>query len=148
MLLFFRGVVGFALSGSHVGVTLFAEYTPSERRGICLISLSFFFSLGGVLEALLAWGILPNFSWRYVSPLSFLFSFSSLSFQLDYLSDTTIHQNTSSRLFSFSFFSFLFSLLSSLFLFHSNIVVVGYHHTNTKTPVPVRSLKLNMLRLA
>lgn len=70
MLLVFRGLVGFGLGGSHVGVTLFTEFTPSDKRGACLVLLEFFFSAGGVAEGMLAWGILPTFgpsSWRYLS---------------------------------------------------------------------------------
>jgi MFS family permease len=70
MLLSMRCLVGFSLGGSHVGVTLFTEFTPSGKRGICLVLLALFFSMGGLLETLLAWAILPSFgqySWRYES---------------------------------------------------------------------------------
>lgn len=112
-LLLFRGLVGFALGGTPIAVTLYAEFCTSEGRGRWLLLLQGFWSLGApgwcagsaqagcrragraalpaaallsfvpppgracpahaagsMLEAALAWAVLPTLGWRWLLALS------------------------------------------------------------------------------
>jgi MFS family permease len=80
-LLFFRVLVGCGVSGGHIAVTLFSEFSPGKKRAFWLTILEIWFALGSVLEALLAWIILPNFgedSWRILLLVSAIPSAVSL----------------------------------------------------------------------
>ena len=65
-LLVFRCIVGFGLSGSTVAFSLFAEFLPLSSRGISLTVLQGFWSIGSILEAALAWIIIPTIGWRWL----------------------------------------------------------------------------------
>ncbi|KAL4425877.1 hypothetical protein ABPG75_009893 [Micractinium tetrahymenae] len=71
-LLLLRAVVGFALGGTPIAVTLFAEFCTTAGRGRWLLLLQSFWTLGTVLEALLAWAVLPGLGWRWLLALSAL----------------------------------------------------------------------------
>ncbi|PRP76232.1 hypothetical protein PROFUN_15317 [Planoprotostelium fungivorum] len=70
MLILFRFLVGFGVSGSHVAFSLFVEFLPLQSRGRCLIALQAFWTLGTVLESALAWLVLPTMGWRWLLALS------------------------------------------------------------------------------
>ena len=57
-----RFFVGMGVGGANAALSLFAEFLPTRLRGTGLIIFFFFFSVGGVLEAGLAWLIMPD--WR------------------------------------------------------------------------------------
>jgi MFS family permease len=59
VLLSLRFVVGIGLGSSHVLPTWFLEFVPAEDRGSWIAVFTSFWSFGTVLEALLAWVILP-----------------------------------------------------------------------------------------
>lgn len=63
-LLFARGLVGFGLGGVPVAYSMFMEFLPSSGRGVWLTVIEVFWTLGSVIEAGLAWAILPHYSWR------------------------------------------------------------------------------------
>ena len=63
-LLFARGLVGFGLGGLPTAFSLFMEFLPSADRGVWLVAIEVFWTLGSVIEAGLAWAILPHHSWR------------------------------------------------------------------------------------
>lgn len=65
-----RAVVGFALGGTPIAVTLFVEWVPSQRRGRWLLAMQSFWTVGTLFEALLAWAVLPHLSWRWLVALS------------------------------------------------------------------------------
>ena len=69
-LLFARTVVGFGLGGVPTAFTMFMEFLPSGNRGAWLVMINFFWTLGSVIEAGLAWSILPKYSWRILLLLS------------------------------------------------------------------------------
>eukprot|EP01119_Soliformovum_irregulare_P021198 TRINITY_DN7011_c0_g2_i1.p1 TRINITY_DN7011_c0_g2~~TRINITY_DN7011_c0_g2_i1.p1 ORF type:complete len:537 (+),score=75.78 TRINITY_DN7011_c0_g2_i1:123-1733(+) len=71
-LLFFRGLVGIGIGGAHVSFTIFAEFLPGSKRAIYLIMFSLFWAFGSVVEAGLAWAILPVLGWRWLLAISSL----------------------------------------------------------------------------
>jgi len=54
-LLVLRFVVGFGLGGNHVLPTWFLEFVPAEHRGSWIAAFTCFWTLGTILEVLLAW---------------------------------------------------------------------------------------------
>lgn len=63
-LLLARTVVGFGLGGVPTAFTMFMEFLPSTNRGAWLVLINVFWTLGSIVEASLAWAILPKYSWR------------------------------------------------------------------------------------
>ena len=63
-LLFARTLVGFGLGGVPTAFALFMEFLPAGNRGKWLVAIEVFWTLGSVVEAGLAWAILPKHSWR------------------------------------------------------------------------------------
>ena len=72
VLLLLRTVVGGALGGTPIAVTLFSEFLPNARRGSFVLVLQAFWTVGTVGEALLAWWVLPWLGWRWLLGLSAL----------------------------------------------------------------------------
>ena len=62
LLVLARFFVGCGVGGANAALSLFIEYLPKSMRGRGLISFFFFFSVGGVLEAGLAYMVMPD--WR------------------------------------------------------------------------------------
>ncbi|KNH03996.1 organic cation/carnitine transporter 7-like protein [Perkinsela sp. CCAP 1560/4] len=60
-----RGLCGLGIGGSHVGITLFLEFLPTQSRSLYLSIIQFCGALGAVLECCLAWA-LQNHSWRWL----------------------------------------------------------------------------------
>ncbi|KAJ7520285.1 hypothetical protein O6H91_20G076600 [Diphasiastrum complanatum] len=71
-LLFCRAIVGVGLGGGHVVSSWFLEFVPSPHRGQWMVVFSLFWTVGSVLEASLAWVVMPKLGWRW------LLGFSSL----------------------------------------------------------------------
>jgi MFS family permease len=66
VLLFLRIIVGMALGGTPIAVTLFSEFLPTARRGSLVLGLQAAWSIGTIFEALLAWLVLPSLGWRWL----------------------------------------------------------------------------------
>ncbi|KFM26335.1 Synaptic vesicle 2-related protein [Auxenochlorella protothecoides] len=68
VLLGLRCVVGFALGGTPIAVTLFAEFLPSRGRGGWLLALQAWWTLGTVVMACIAWRTVstPGLGWRWM----------------------------------------------------------------------------------
>lgn len=69
-LIFFRFWVGLGLGGVPVSFILYMEFMPTKGRGVWLIWLEAFWTLGSCLEAGLAWLVLDSFGWRWLVGLS------------------------------------------------------------------------------
>ena len=69
-LVVFRMLVGAALGGTPIAITLFAEWVPSARRGSLVLLMQSAWTVGTVLEAALAWAVLSSLGWRWLLGLS------------------------------------------------------------------------------
>ena len=49
-LLALRFFVGIGLGGAHVPIALYMEYVPSKHRGVMLVALQSFWTLGTMIE--------------------------------------------------------------------------------------------------
>ncbi|GAB5364446.1 hypothetical protein AAMO2058_000971100 [Amorphochlora amoebiformis] len=72
MLAFCRTMVGFGLGGFGVVWSYFLEFVPTADRGRWACILLSWWSVGTVLEAGLAWAVLPTLGWRWLLVLSAL----------------------------------------------------------------------------
>jgi MFS family permease len=70
LLLFFRGIVGFGVGGTNIAFDLLAELLPSSQRGVFLVFIQFFWTVGTILVTLLAWMLLDSSGWRTLALLT------------------------------------------------------------------------------
>ncbi|KAM0903611.1 hypothetical protein ACQ4PT_018563 [Festuca glaucescens] len=61
-----RFLVGIGVGGGHVFSSWFLEFVPAQNRGTWMIVFSFFWTLGTVLEASLAWVVISGLNWRWL----------------------------------------------------------------------------------
>nr|XP_043628057.1 organic cation/carnitine transporter 7-like [Erigeron canadensis] len=69
-LLILRCFIGVGLGCGHVFTSWFLEFLPTAKRGTWMVVFATFWTLGTILEASLAWSIMPNFGWRWLLGLS------------------------------------------------------------------------------
>jgi len=55
LLVLLRGLVGVGLGGITIPFTLFTEFLPQEKRGLYLILMNTFWTIGTVFSAGMAW---------------------------------------------------------------------------------------------
>ncbi|KAJ1412267.1 major facilitator superfamily domain-containing protein [Ochromonadaceae sp. CCMP2298] len=67
LLTLFRGIAGFGIGGATVPFDLVSEFIVSEQRGYFLILTEYFWCLGSILIASLAWACLDSLGWRFLA---------------------------------------------------------------------------------
>ncbi|PWA80633.1 General substrate transporter [Artemisia annua] len=79
-LLFLRALVGSGIGGAQVYTTWYMEFVPRAHRGTSMICFFAFGAIGTFLEALLAWVVVLEDSWRWLIAGTALPSFVALLF--------------------------------------------------------------------
>ncbi|RAL48189.1 hypothetical protein DM860_005613 [Cuscuta australis] len=79
-LLMLRALVGSGLGGASVYFCWFLEFVPPQNRGAWMVIFSMFWTLGGILEAVLAWMIMPRLGWRWLLVVSSMPSIAAVAF--------------------------------------------------------------------
>jgi hypothetical protein len=70
MLLIGQLLVGVGIGGVPVAFSLFTEFLPAESRGKQLVVLQCFWTVGVLLEAAIAWVVMPKLGWRWLLIIS------------------------------------------------------------------------------
>jgi len=71
-LIIFRASAGFGIGGANVPFDLLAEFLPPSHRGKFLIYIEYFWTLGSMFVAGIAWASLNSQGWRFLAYMTAL----------------------------------------------------------------------------
>eukprot|EP01026_Neomeris_dumetosa_P050056 TRINITY_DN4381_c0_g1_i1.p1 TRINITY_DN4381_c0_g1~~TRINITY_DN4381_c0_g1_i1.p1 ORF type:complete len:407 (-),score=57.81 TRINITY_DN4381_c0_g1_i1:195-1415(-) len=63
-------MVGFGIGGVPVAYALFMEFVPASGRGLWLVVIEVFWTIGTLFESGIAWAVLPGAGWRWFLGIS------------------------------------------------------------------------------
>lgn len=67
-----RGMVGIGVAGLPVGFDILAEALPSESRGVFLMYIEYFWTLGSIWVNIIAWCMLERYGWQVFTAMAAL----------------------------------------------------------------------------
>ena len=71
-LILFRCMAGFGIGGANVPFDLLAEFLPASHRGTFLIYIEYFWTIGSMFVAGVAWATLDSQGWRFLAYITAL----------------------------------------------------------------------------
>ena len=71
-LVIFQTILGFGVAGATVPFDLLSEFLPASRRGKFLIQINYFWTIGSLFVAGMAWILLPTLGWRALAFVTIL----------------------------------------------------------------------------
>jgi putative MFS transporter len=87
-LISFRALCGFGIGGSSIPFDLLAELLPSSHRGLFLIYIDYFWTVGALLVTAIAWMFLETSGWRTLAFLTAVPVTLTLLFSIFYLPES------------------------------------------------------------
>jgi MFS family permease len=88
ILITFRAIVGFGIGGANVPFDLLAEFLPSTHRGLFLIYIEYFWTIGSLFVSGLAWASLSQQGWQFLTVMTAIPVTATSIFSIIYLPES------------------------------------------------------------